>query len=350
MRFLSVLWAAVLCLGLIPSDAIAQMKMPAVPAVEVTSDDIPPPVTYEKPERVTVGAHINDILEVDMRNHSYRLDMYVWFRWRDPSLRPWETAEFMNAFDPADHVRTPAYDVPQVMPDGSLHMVIRQQGKFSNKFPMHKFPFDRQLLVAAMEDSVDDVRGVVYITDRFEKGGPISANPEIVLPGLMMERPRLEIRAFPYPTGFGDLTQETLQPYARASFIMPVVRPAASTAVKIFLPLGLVIFCAGLVFFVHPSYVEGRLGVTITALLTLVALQLTTSSGLPEVDYLLMTDKIYALSYLFIIAAMLQVARTSPMVRAEKFTEAVRNDRRALVALLSLFVLGCGLVIGFSGG
>lgn len=341
MKFLYACLMFALCL-MSASDVSAQVKMPAVPAIEVTSDDIPPPVTYEKPERVTVGAHINDILEVDMRNHSYRLDMYVWFRWRDPSLRPWETAEFMNAFDPADHVRTPVYDEPQVMPDGSLHMVIRQQGKFSTKFPMHKFPFDRQMLMAAMEDSVDDVRGVVYIADRLEKGGAISLNPEIVLPGLLMERPRLEIRAFPYPTGFGDLTQETVQPYARVSFVVPVVRPAASTAVKIFLPLGLVIFCAGLVFFVHPSYVEGRLGVAITALLTLVALQLTTSSGLPEVDYLLLTDKVYVLSYLFIIAALLQVARSSPLVRAEKYTEAVRSDRRTLCCLLVLFAGGCG--------
>lgn len=141
-----------------------------------------------------------------------------------------------------------------------------------------------------------------------------------------------------------------MQPYARVSFIVPVVRPATSTAVKIFLPLGLVIFCASLVFFVHPSYVEGRLGVTITALLTLVALQLTTSSGLPEVDYLLLTDKIYVMSYLFIIAALLQVARTSALVRAEKFSEAIRRDRRALATFLLLFVLGCAVVIGQSGG
>lgn len=186
MKFFSAFLLMLFCLSMTPSQVAAQSKMPAVPAIEVTSDDIAPPVSYDKPERVTIGAHINDILDVDMRNHSYRLDMYVWFRWRDPSLRPWETAEFMNAFDPSDHVRTPAYDEPQVMPDGSLHMVIRQQGKFSSKFPMHKFPFDRQMLVAAMEDSVSDVRDVVYIADRLEKGGFISLNPEISLPGLVL--------------------------------------------------------------------------------------------------------------------------------------------------------------------
>jgi hypothetical protein len=349
MRLLYILLPALFCLGLTLSGAAAQVKMPAVPAIEVTADEIPPPVTYEKPERVTVGAHINDILDVDMRTHSYRLDMYVWFRWRDPSLRPWETAEFMNAFDPADHVRTPVYEAPQAMPDGSLHMVVRHQGKFSSKFPMQAFPFDRQMLVAAMEDSVSDARDIVYIADRLEKGGAISINPEISLPGLVIERPRLEIRAFPYPTGFGDLAQAALQPYARVSFAVPVVRPVISAAIKVFLPTGLVIFCAGLVFFVHPSYVEGRLGVVITVLLTLVALQLTTASGLPDVDYLLLTDKIYVLSYLFVIAALMQVARTSPLARAGKHAEAIRSDRRALALFLALFAAGTGAVIHLGG-
>lgn len=322
-----------------PLAAQAQ-SMPAVPPVAVTSSDIPPPVTYSKPERVTVGAHINDILEVDMRTHSYRLDMYVWFRWANPALKPWETAEFMNAFDPADHVRTPVYDEPQQMPDGSWLMVIRQQGKFSAKFPLHKFPFDRQYLSAAMEDSVHDVREVVYVADRTAKGGAMSVNNEISLPGFIMETPRLEIRAFPYPTSFGDLTQDKLEPYARASFSVPVSRPAATTALKIFLPLGLVIACGLIVFFVHPAYVDGRMGVAITALLTLVALQLTTSSNLPDVNYLLLTDKIFFMAYVFVIGTLVQVARTSGLARAENFDAVIRSDRRALGILAGVFVVG----------
>lgn len=322
-----------------PLPAYAQ-TMPAVPPVPVSSSDIPPPVKYEKPERVTVGAHINDILEVDMRTHSYRLDMYVWFRWLDPSLKPWETAEFMNAFDPADHVRTPVYDEPQKMPDGSFLMVIRQQGKFSAKFPLHKFPFDRQQLSASMEDSVHDVRNLVYVADRTARGGAISVNPEISLPGFTLETPRLEIRAFPYPTSFGDLTQDKLEPYARASFSVPVSRPAATTALKIFLPLGLVIFCGLMVFFVHPAYVDGRMGVAITALLTLVALQLTTASNLPDVNYLLLTDKIFFMAYVFVIGTLLQVARTSSLARQEKFSDVTRSDRRALGVLVGVLLVG----------
>ncbi|MDF3023767.1 MAG: hypothetical protein K0R10_1128 [Alphaproteobacteria bacterium] len=96
----------------------------------------------------------------------------------------------------------------------------------------------------------------------------------------------------------------------------------------------------------HPAYIEGRLGVAITALLTLVALQLTSASSLPEVDYLLMTDKVYLLSYAFIIATMMQVARVSQLVHDRKYDDVHRSDSRAMGVFVATLLAGCVLVYG----
>ncbi len=82
-------------------------------------------------------------------------------------------------------------------------------------------------------------------------------------------------------------------------------------SLKTFVPIALIVVCAALVFFVRPRYVEGRIGLGITALLTLVALQLTSGASLPEVDYLMMLDKIYLLAYVFVILALARVVATS---------------------------------------
>ena len=92
---------------------------------------------------------------------------------------------------------------------------------------------------------------------------------------------------------------------------IPVTRPVVAMSIKTFVPIGLIVVCAALVFFVRPRYVEGRIGLGITALLTLVALQLTSGASLPDVDYLMMLDKIYLLAYLFIIIALARVVATS---------------------------------------
>lgn len=65
---------------------------------------------------------------------------------------------------------------------------------------------------------------------------------------------------------------------------MLVHRPTFTYAIKIILPIFLIVVCAALVFYIHPTYVEGRIGMGISALLTLVMMQLTTNSQLPEAD------------------------------------------------------------------
>ena len=42
------------------------------------------------PQRVVIGAFINDIQEIDFRTQSYAVDVYVWFRWTDTSIDPVE--------------------------------------------------------------------------------------------------------------------------------------------------------------------------------------------------------------------------------------------------------------------
>ena len=295
-------------------------------------------------ETVYVGAYVNDIQQINLHEDSYRLDFYVWFRWKDASLDPSRSAEFMNAFEPSGHVRTHIYDKPQKLPDGSLYAVIREQGQFSAKFPLQQYPFDKQELVVAMEDTLHGEKEMVYVPDG-KSPAPMSLSARISMPGFDIGKPALAVGGFPYPTNFGDTTQPDSTAYSRAVFAIPIQRPSLGTGIKVFLPLLLVMACAALVFFVHPAYVEGRLGVAITALLTLVALQLTSASNLPEVDYLLMTDKVYLLAYMFIIATMLQVARISRLVHAQKFDEVRSSDRRALGICVAMLACGFGIIV-----
>ena len=84
----------------------------------------------------------------------------------------------------------------------------------------------------------------------------------------------MEVVSNRYPTNFGDprVGEDT---YSRAIFALPVSARPGTYALKLLLPMLLVALTAALALSVHPRYVEGRIGIGITALLTLVALQLT---------------------------------------------------------------------------
>jgi hypothetical protein len=91
---------------------------------------------------------------------------------------------------------------------------------------------------------------------------------------------------------------------------------------------------------VRPRYIEGRIGLGITALLTLVALQLASGSSLPDVDYLMMLDKIYILAYLFIIVALARVVATSWRSDDPDSEKAIsRTDRSWGMGLLAVYLL-----------
>ena len=294
-----------------------------------------------KPDVVHVGALVNDIQQLELSTHSYNIDMYVWFRWKDKDRDPANTFEFMNAFELWGHILTQETGTPQKLPNGDYLKVIRNQGKFNAKLPLGEYPFDEQNLLVELEDTSADTSKLIYKPDR----DPVALSPGVTLPGWDIGDPTLRVVDSTYPTDFGDRFAAR-QTYSRVVIDVPVARPAGTYAVKLLLPMLLVALTAALALSVHPRWVEGRIGIGITALLTLVALQLTSNSSLPEVNYLLLLDQLYILSYAFVVLTLAVIARNSWVDATGDMVAAVRADRRGVAVLLGLyFVTAATLMI-----
>ncbi len=260
----------------------------------------------EAPDKqVTVGMYINDVQAIDLRTHSYGVDFYLWFRWQGEDWNPVDGYELMNTFDPEGHVETLLYDEPQPQPDGSFYQIIRHQGLFSAKFPVNRYPFDSQSLLVVIEDAEEGSETLRYVAD----SEPLTLNDEIKLPGYMIGAPFVTVRDKPYQTAFGDLAEPDVSAYSRVEFILPITRPAASGILKTFIPVLLIVLAAAFALLLDPEHVEARIGLAITALLTLVAMQFTMQAGLPEVAYLTLLDQIYLLSYLYVLIVIGLVVR-----------------------------------------
>jgi hypothetical protein len=314
-----------------PEQPAATQAAPEAPASAGSSD-------------VVVGVYVNDIQQLDLLSHSYAMDFYVWFRWQNADVNPQATLEFMNPFQLWGHVATPLYEAPQDLPDGWKYMAIRYQGQFNSKLPLEKYPFDDQNLLIEFEDNSGAKDLLKYVADT----NPITINEAMTLPGYIIGAPTLVISEKSYPTNFGDTRLEQAETYSRVTVSVPVHRPWLTYAIKIILPIFLVAACAGLVYFIQPSFVEGRIGMGITALLTLVALQLTSNSQLPEVDYLMMIDKLYIAAYLFVIASLTQVVITSWAAYRGDDEVAITRDRKAFKYIASLYLAATVAILVFN--
>jgi hypothetical protein len=292
-----------------------------------------------KPDVVRVGGLINDIQQLDLQSHSYNVDMYIWFKWKNPDIDPARSFEFLNAFEFWGHILTYESNNPEVLPDGSLYQVLRNQGKFNTKLPLEKYPFDSQHLIVAFEDSHAASDEIVYVPDE----DPVAVSKDLVIPGWQIGDPTLNVIDNQYDSNFGDPRYEDIT-YSRAVFSLPVSRPEGTYALKLLLPMLLVALTAALALLVHPRYVEGRIGIGITALLTLVALQITSNSTLPEVDYLILLDKIYIASYAFVVLTMVMIVRNSWVDAEGDVLVAKQVDRRSLMYLLIAYVVVVGFI------
>jgi len=286
------------------------------------------------PDEILIGGYLNDVQTIDLVTHSYPGDLYVWFRWTNPDMDPLSTFEFMNFFDPEAHIEDTLYDEPQAMPDGSFYNIIRHQGQFSASMPLGNYPFDNQVLEFVIEDSEFGSEIVNYIAD--PQGFEI--NPDISLPGYVIGKPELQIAPKPYNTIFGDLTNPETGSYSRVTFALPIRRPVQTGLIKFILPVALILTCAGLALAVHPDHTDARIGLVITALLTLVALQITTSSALPEVGYLMLVDQVYILGYAMILFVLLRVVSGTWRVEADDDILDSQRDKRLLRWLALVFI------------
>jgi hypothetical protein len=286
----------------------------------------------EEPEVVKVGVLINDIQQLDLQSHSYNVDMYMWFKWDDPDIDPSRSFEFMNAFELWGHILTYETNEPRRLSDGTFIQVVRNQGKFNSKLPLQRYPFDTQHLRIEIEHTSADDSRIVFVPDE----DPIALSEGITIPGWTIGEPTLDVVENRYATTFGYPDGESAT-YSRVIADLPVTRPHSTYALKLLLPMLLVAITAALSLSVHPRYVEGRIAIGITALLTLVALQLTTNASLPEVNYLLLIDKLYILSYGFVALTLLVIVRNSWVDASGDMTAAVRADRRGLALLTGLY-------------
>lgn len=294
-----------------------------------------------EPEKVYVGLYLNNIANIDLSENTFVADFYVWFKWKG-QYDPTKTFEFTNSYEKWSLVQTPAYDEPKILPDGSKYQITRVEGKFVCKFDLHAYPLDQHDLNIEIEDSKYHSRDMSYFVDNkdtdFEK--------EIKVPGWKIRNLSADTFIYDYRTNFGDNSRNIeFEKYYRFRYTVDVVRPQWLFLLKNIVPIFIVLISVFTVFFIHPFYIEVRSGIIITALLSAVALQITASSDLGSVGYLVLIDKIYNISYIVTILALIETVVAIKYKDIGVSEKAIKMDKISFNVLGIMTILSTVLII-----
>jgi TRAP transporter TAXI family solute receptor len=360
---------AELIVNLTRADARKQISVvhPAMGAYDLqdTAADIPVPLhngamkyyrsarVYPRPVEVYTGMLLMSVAELDIKNGSFTMDFYLWFRWRGRiDVQDNELAfEIVNGH--VEQSELTSYERYA----GWTYLCYRVIAQMRGNFLLHNYPFDRQTISVQIEPPDYGTEELVFIPDDLEfDGAPRELAQQALNPGLTISDWRIEgvrqrVAEFLYPTDFGS-PYEAVQgqvPYSRYVFELELGRVLLPYVVKFVVPLVIIVSMAFMVFFIHPKEFEVQAGIVITALLSCVAFHISQADALPEVGYLVTADKFFLISYLVIFFALVQVVVENHFFHTRGLEAALRIDRWSRVVFPLVFFLPIGYIFVVGG-
>lgn len=247
------------------------------------------------PERVTVGAYLRNVEAINLQENSYHASFVLWLSWQgegDPS----KTLRLVNLLEAWALTLAPVFDEPQVLAGGRRYQRFVGEGRFFHRFDLAAFPLDAQQVVIELEDSREGSDRLVFEVD------PTSGvNEALSVSGWDVRQPFFEVVRVAYPGNFGLGGERA---HARVRFGVTLERPRRVFFVTMFPPIVLVMLCSWFIFFLKPVHVEARVGTVITALLTIVFLQLAFTDDIPYLGSAVLLDQVFNFSYVVITAIL----------------------------------------------
>lgn len=293
----------------------------------------PPPAPHVgAPAKVIVGLYLQNIPDIDIKTNSFSAEFYLWFLW-DGDVDPTLTFELTNAVNVSELTKVPIFvdstgaSAPETLPDGRKLQQFHVYGRFGYPFHLGRYPFDSHEISLSVEDGRRATDALVYEID--DKG--TAMRPDLTIPGWNLSPIEAKLSQSRFATTFGDpRAARSGESYSHAAFKLHIDRPVVGIISKTVVPIALIILITFGAFFCQPMDIDARLCLTITALISAVALQLTASTELPPTGSLLLLDKIYILSYVAILAVTFCSIAANRYVHAEKPDAAARVDRLGL--------------------
>lgn len=282
---------------------------------------------------VYAGVDLLGIEEIDIKTSTYKVDFYLWFRYRpndqDEEFTP-DDFVFTNAV--GEWESAPLREEPNS--DGTFLKTYRISGVFKNQFQFHEYPFDHQNLVIEFRNQNANTSFIQYVVDQigmryedeqsllenFRNNGAFDS-----IYGWNVRTVQVTQDIFPTFSTFGspqNFDRKVATNYSLININVDVQRSSLQYIIKSLLPLLITLVLAYITFFLPLGHSE-RLAVGSTALLTTAFFHLTLADSLPEIGYTVAMEYLFYASY--VMSALIVLLETLS-IRYEKFGEDAKEE------------------------
>ena len=334
--------------SLLPTLVVVALAAEVLPNTgAVCSPKIPLRVATTRPDsqgvptKVKVGIYVIDVMEIDDVSQTFTADLHFTLRWRDPRLsaealggslaeRSLRLGEIWHPHADIINQRnlTKYYeDVVRVDPKGNVIYGQRLFGDLSSPVDLRDFPFDSQVLpinVASFRYGPDQV---LFVMDEYRTG-------------------RVEtfsVAGWSIELGEGRVAAEYIAPQdrklSRLDYQLVAQRHVGFYMWKVLVPLTLIVFMAGSVFWIDPEELGAQIGVSTASVFTLIAFLFSLGYLLPRVSYLTRVDQFVLGSTLLVFSALGEAIVTAKLAKGGNLSLSRTIDRCARAIYPGLFAV-----------
>lgn len=326
-RLLTILFVAFALLLAAPHRAQAQEAAPAArerPAV---------------PSKVVTGVYVTQVNGLSLRENTWHVSFYVWFRWSDAALDP------LRSFDVTNGVVTKSQEVREKQGD-TFYASCRCEAEMTQVFDVRRFPFDDHALRIEIEDTENEIEYLEYVCDSQNS----AVAPDVAVPGWEIATASAEASRHGYTTNYGNLALERradgfASVYSQFTFTVPLERRGGAYFAKLFFGLFIAVGIAMLAFFIKPTDLDPRFGLPVGAIFAAVGSLYVTSSLLPDTNVITLSDRLHILAFAVIFATLVQSTVSLRIYTGGDEDRSRRLDRTFFWALAALFLVGSSIAV-----
>ncbi|MCP9809956.1 hypothetical protein KBY58_10970 [Cyanobium sp. HWJ4-Hawea] len=284
------------------------------PIAAIGVDPLAPPIAAPgQPLKVDVDLHVDQIPKIEPNENYFILDAFLDANWCDPRLAkellPGE-AERVYANDEAHDFLKTHWD-PQItfinelgategddfnlaiFSNGRAELTRRLQVKLASNFDLHRFPFDKQKLVAKISSFAWDSDILRFVDD----GENLSVSKDFDI--TEWDITRFESRVFDYddPDHGNDI-------FSMLRLEVDVSRKSDFYLYKIFIPLAVLSFTSIFFLAIPIDAIGDRIAFVSSLLFTTLAYQLIIATSIPRVPYFTIGDQYTLFLFFFMMAEL----------------------------------------------
>lgn len=248
---------------------------------------------------VKVGAYLDRIVELSVKDTSWTADFFVWFIWRSRDIHPGETFRVVDG-----EITKREKIKEEVLPDGSIYALYDVEAKVTKFFDVSRFPADDHLLTLRIEDAKQDETRLHFAADAEASG----VSSRAFVPGYRTGKSSVAVQPHAYRTTHGDprLPPGYQVRYSQFIYGVPIARDGAGFYIKLFQGLYAAVAIAILAFFIKPTDVDPRFGLGVGAFFAAIANCYITSSLLPDTSQESLADTVNSVAIFTIFLSLVQ--------------------------------------------